>query len=285
MSGVNVEDPDPTPEPAPVAAAPEPPPVPEPPPDPDEANAIEVQGGKMVPLPALKATREELRQAKEQLAKLPQYEQQIAQLQGSLQTFQQVQQQLQRPPAAPPPADADPDLVELAKSLDYIDPTTGRPDTARAANHLALIERRAQKIADARLAPLQEQHAKATSDANYQRVAQMKTPKGVAVPKAILDTMWQNLPASYTADPRIAQALGAMAYGLAELSGQGSQLPPAPPVPGPPLHTEGLTGSPPRRSVVTDAEREVISARGIKEDKYVEMTKGFKPGRATQLED
>src|SRR5262245_39408239 len=103
----------------PVAAAPaEPPPAP---PDPDEAQAIEVQGGKMVPLPALKAAREETRTWKEKAAKVEALEAEAAALRPYKQFMDQHPGLLQQPaqPAAPPDPKADPELVELARSLDY----------------------------------------------------------------------------------------------------------------------------------------------------------------------
>ena len=41
----------------------------------------------------------------------------------------------------------------------------------------------------------------------------------------------------------------------------------------------------PRRTAITEAEREVISARGMSEEKYAKLSKNFTPGRATTLED
>lgn len=284
MSGVNVDDPTPAPPAEPIA--PEPPAPPEPPPDPDEVGAIEVQGGKHVPLEALKAARAEAKAAKEQAARLPQLEQQIAQLQGSVQTFQQLQQQLRQPQAPAGPIDADPDLIELARSLDYYQ-GDGTPDVARAAKHAAIIERRATRIADQRMAPLQQQNARTQSAANYQAALQIQSPQGLKPQVATLNWMWQNLPPEYTADPRVAQALPALALGLEALQGNGSRLPAAPAAPAnPPLHTEGLSGSPARRAnAITDAERAVLNERGMSDEKYLKHTKDFKPGRATQLED
>src|SRR5262247_1797426 len=64
---INVEDD--TPEapapPAPVAAAPAAPPQEAPPEDPDEQESVEIQGGKYVPLSALKTVRQENKSLKE----------------------------------------------------------------------------------------------------------------------------------------------------------------------------------------------------------------------------
>src|SRR6185295_11451838 len=130
---IDLETPDPV---APVAPEPVAPVVPEPPPDPDEVGAVEIQGGKHVPLEALKAARAEAKQAKEAASKLPALEQELAQLRGSLQTYQQVSAQLQqqRPPATQTAPQTDPRLVQLARSLDYFK-ADGTPDLDRAATH------------------------------------------------------------------------------------------------------------------------------------------------------
>lgn len=282
---------DPAPEPvaAPVAEPIAEPPAPEPPPDPDEVGAVEIQGGKHVPLEALKAARAEARAAKEQASRLPALEQQIAQMQGSLATFQQLQRTASYPPAPPTNIGptADPDMRELALSLDYINPQTGQPDLERAAKHNAIIMRQAQKIAQQMISPLQQQSARAQSHANYQAATQMQAANGTKASKATLDWMWQNLPPEYTADPRVAQALPALALGLEAMAGTGAKLPPAVAPPGaPPLHTEGAGGGPMRRAApITQAERDLIGARGMKEETYLKHTKDFVKGRAVSLED
>ncbi len=284
---MNMEDEIPAPPPAaaPPAEPPAPPPPPEPPPDPDEVGAIDVQGGKHVPLEALKATRTEIKALKEQLARLPQLEQANAQLQGSLATFQQLRQDLQRPQAPPVATDADPDLIELARSLDFYKPD-GAPDLDRAAKHNAIVQRQVARVAQSFVQPLQQQNARNASAANYQAALQIQSPEGVKPQKATLDWMWQNLPPEYTADPRVAQALPALALGLEALQGTKGRLPQAPAAPlGPPLHTEGMAGAPQRRTSITDAEREVLAARGMSEEKYTKYTKNYTPGRATQLEN
>src|SRR6185369_672236 len=103
--------------------------------------------------------------------------------------------------------------------------------------------------ADARMAPLVQHNARTQSVANYHAARQMASPQGVKPSEQMLNWMWQNLPPEYTADPRVAQALPALALGLEALQGNGSKLPAQPPPPpNPPLHTEGLAGGPVRRS-------------------------------------
>src|SRR5580765_2782747 len=198
---IDLETPEPTP---PIAAVPDPvaPPVPEPPPDPDEVGAVEIQGGKHVPLEALKAARAEAKQAKEAASRLPAMEQELAQLRGSLQTYQQVQQQLQnaRPAVVPQTPQTDPRLVQLARSLDYFK-GDGTPDLDRAAAHRELVREEARQMAQEMVGPLQQQTHQTQSQANFHQAVAM-------VPEAIrakvtpqLQQFWQTLPPNMTADP------------------------------------------------------------------------------------
>lgn len=286
---MDLETPDPPPQAAAPVAEPVAPELPAPPPDPDEVNAIEVQGGKMVPLPALKASREENRALKEQVSQLPQLQQQIAQLTGQVTAFQEVQRTLaqSRQEAFAPPAPADnPDLIDLARSLDYYK-ADGTPDLARAQKHAAIIQKQATAIAQQMVAPLHQQTARTQSAANYQAALQVQSPQGLKPKPETLNWMWQNLPAEYTADPRVAQALPALALGLEALQGNGSKLPPQPPPPAnPPLVTEGIGGAPaPRARPLSETERGVLAARGIDEKQYTKLTENFRPGRVSSLED
>lgn len=273
----------------PVEAPPDPVTPPEPPPDPDEAGAVELPTGKMVPLPALKAAREEARTAKEAASRVPQLEQQLAQLSGQVQAFQEVQRTLAQSRAeafAPPIAANDPDLIDLARSLDYYK-QDGTPDVARAQKHAALIDARAQKLALQMAIPLHQQAARTQSDANFQRALQVQSPQGQKPKPETLQWMWQNLPPEYTADPRVAQALPALAMGLEALQGNGSRLPPpvAPPA-APPLVTEGIGGQPRQRSApISETERVVLASRGIDEKAYGKLTENFRQGRVSSLED
>lgn len=271
----------------PVVEPPAPPLPPEPLPDPDEVGAVEIQGGKHVPLEALKASRAEAKALKEQVALLPALQQKLAQMEGSLQTFQQLQQATRTPPAAAAQPTDNPVLERYARSLDYVDPTTGKPDLARAAAHRELVREEARALAQEMVSPLQQQSARAQSAANYQAVRNIQSPQGVKPSEQQLNWMWQNLPAEYTADPRVAQALAAMAMGVDVLTGTGAKPPSVVAPPGaPPLHTEGAGGGPVRRAAtITAAEREVIGQRGMKEETYLKHTKDFVKGRPVSLDE
>jgi len=263
-------------------AAAEPPAPPAEPPDPDVSSAVDVQGGKYVPLDALKAARAENKDLKAKAGENDTLRQQLAHLQGTLQTYQQVQQQLQQQhPPAPAPVAADPDLVELARSLDYYK-GDGTPDLDRAAKFSALIDKKAILKASEMVRPIQEQTAQEASTRNFYAASQEKTPSGMAIDQTLLRTLWQGLPASYTADPRVARIIASTVLG--EQARMAPQLP-TPPA-HPPLVTENVGGPVvQRRQAISEAEQNVLDHRGMKTDDYVKATKDFRTGRMNTLED
>lgn len=239
----------------------------------------------MVPLDALKASRAEAKQAKEAAREADALRQQVAQMQGALSTFQQLQQTLQRPQApAQPQPEADPKLVEYARSLDYYK-QDGTPDTDRAAKFAQLVRSEAQTLAQQALAPMREIQHRDLSARNFQQAVQ-GTVAGVKPKAETLSWMWQNLPAELTADPRTAQVLQVLALGIDTASGQAGHLPPAPAPPAnPPPFTEGTSAPTRRAQPISDLERLILADKGITEAKYQELTKGFRPGRTNTLED
>ena len=269
-----------TPPPAPAEpVTPEPPPAPV---DPDEAQAIEVQGGKMVPLAALKAAREEAKAAKETASRVTQLEQELAAAKPYEQ-FVKANPSLLQPqvPAAPPPG-ADPELVELAQSLDYYK-ADGTPDTTRAAKHQTIIRREASKMAQQMVAPVAQSHAQAQSNANYAVVVHEKLPNGQPLDQRILNQMWASLPVDQTANPAVAALVRDLTI-AAQL--RQSPLPPNPAPPSqPPVHTEHLGTTVRRTTQMTPTERGVAQQRGMSDEKYSTLTKDFTPGRMNPLED
>jgi hypothetical protein len=283
---MDLETPTPPPaEPTPPAqpAAPPPPAAPPaPPPDPDESQAVDVGGEKMVPLAAVKAVRAENKVLKDKAAKadeLAGYVNQVKPYIDVLQANPSLMQGPQPKPAAP--VDADPDLVEIAQSLDYYQ-QDGKPDLARAAKHQKILQREAHKIAQQMVQPVARQTATQQSQANFVRFANQALPNGQKVDQQLLAKYWQSLPAEMTADPRV----GMVAYNLAYAEQmQNNGLPPQPPPPvNPPLVTENI-GPAPRSKPMTAIEKMVTAARGISDSKYQELTTGFTPGRPSSLED
>lgn len=287
MAGTNLEDDGPAP-----VATPDPPAatVPDPavvPPEPDEQSAVEMQGGKYVPLDALKATRAELKVAKEAASQMETLRQQNAQLMGSLQTFQHLQQQMQRPATEPIAATpVDPSAEMYARSLDYYK-ADGTPDLDRGGKFAALVRQEATKLAQQAIEPYAQQTQQERAAVNFQRALATKAPNGMQPKSETLTWMFQNLPASMTSDPRTAQMLPALAIGLDVLSGQRG-APPSPAAPlTAPVVTEASGGGPsrPRSPGINDVERAIIANRNMDEKRYGELTKGFRPGRSNVLED
>lgn len=252
-------------------------------PVPEDAETVEVSGGKYVPLDALLKARHELKEAKGRAQEADALRQYAGQLEAVIRATPQPPQTTTPPPAAV----ADPDLVELAHSLDFYT-REGQPDVARAEKHAAIIQRQATKIAQAMVKPLATQSHQERAALNYQRALATRAPDGRQPRPETLTWMWQNLPAELTADPRVAQTLPALALGLDVLSG-GDPLPRSPAPPDrEPVHTEasGGTGDVSRsRAVLSPLERAVSTNLGMTEEAYRAATKDFRPGRLNVLED
>ena len=281
---INLEDesaPPVAPPQAPPAAPPEPEPPPVEPPTDDDPDALDIQGQQVVPVGVVKNLRGKLRDANAVLAQVPTLQQQIAQLQGQVQTFQSLQQTLQQPPAPQGPTPDDPELVELARSLDYYK-TDGTPDIARAVKHANIIQRYVTQGTQQAMQPVQQTLAQQKSQANFYNVVNQANQAGHQLDQQALWNVWQTLPAHITADPGAAATVLASFIG-AQILGKPRQ--PAPPG-RPPLVTENVGNAPPRATApVSDATRQVLKQRGLDEKTYNESTKDFRPGRTNVLEE
>jgi hypothetical protein len=268
----------------PAAVIDTPAPVVETPADPDDAQAVEVQGTKMVPVPVVKALREELKSLKESANRAATLEQQLAQARP-YQQFMEAHPELVRQTLQPPAPDpgTDPKLVELAQMMDYYK-SDGKPDIDRAKKYDALLTERATAIANQMVQPLAQSTAQQQATSNWQQVvSQAKLPNGQPIDANILGEFWRHLPVSETAKPQVA----AMVRDLAMMEQiRRSPLPAAPSAPStPPIHTEsiGRIQQPAQRMSAT--ERRVASERGMTEEKYTKLTSDFQPGRMNPLED
>lgn len=258
----------------------------------DDAAAVDVHGGKYVPLDVLKSVRQEMKALKQRVQTTDQLQAVLSEYEPYMQFLREHPQVLeQRATASVATADkpsptADPELVELARSLDYFT-AKGEPDIERAAKHAEIIERRARQVAEKMMAPLAQTSAQERSAANYTRALTTRAPDGRSPRPETLTWMWRNLPAAYTADPAVSQILPALALGLDLLGGQQS-LPPAPAPPGsPPLVTEPSRGVPRATSgsPLSEIEQRVIGRGTINEQRYRELTANYKQGRPTILEE
>jgi len=283
----NVEDDTPAPpppDPAPQAVAPAAPEAPVPPDDPDEQIAVEIQGGKHVPLAALRTVREELKTARERAQEADQLRQQVAHLSGQLQGFQNVAEQLQQHRPAPAgPQQADPRDVALAQKLDLYRPgDNGQavPDTERAASIRGIIQEVAGQIADQRVLPMAQATARDRAVQNYNWALAQKDANGRTVPKTVIDEMWAKMPIEATANPEIARTLWLTGLGMTVAN---QQAQPAAPVAAP-VHTESV-GAPRARVAMSAIETKIAADRGIDAQKWGALTKDFQKGRTNVLED
>lgn len=284
---VNLEDDAPAPAappPAPVAAAPvaEPPPV-ELPPDPDEAEAVELPGGKHVPLAALKTVREENKHLRSKATQADQLAMKVAQLEGQLQGYQQVAQQLQQPrQSAPAAPQTNAVALKFAQSLDLYRPDgNGQaiPDVEKAEAILGIVKEMAKQEAGNLVGPIAQTTARERSVRNYQWARTVKDPNGKTVPQSVVDDIWRSFPTEFTSDENIAKTLVYTAMGMDRMHAQ-----PQPVAPPPPVHTDSV-GVPARKVAMSDLETRVAQNAGIKPEKWQEHTKGWKPGHTTVLED
>ena len=271
--------PPPEPVPAPVE-----PPAPEPPADPDEAAAIDVQGGKHVPLAALKAVREENKVLREKAGRVDQLTQRVAELTPYEQFLKANPQLTQREAPVPAPVNPanDPELVRIAKLQDYYK-QDGTLNLDRASEYRETLQGMARNIAQQMVQPIQARSENERATANYRQTLAVKSPDGRSPNKATVDYLYSNLPTNLTSDPGVAQLITAAAFGLDTLGGQ---MPPAPTPPGrPPVHTEGAGNVPnkPQRAV-SELETRIVGDR-MKPETYQKLTADFRPGRTNVLED
>lgn len=252
--------------------------------DPDEAEAVDLPAGKHVPLTALKAVRDENRVLKERAARVDALEQENARLRPYA-DFVQQNPQLRQPavPAVTAPATADPDLLDLAKSLDFYT-AEGKPDLDRAARHQALVEKSARKMAQEVVGPLAMSTYERQATQNWNRVVAAKLPNGQPIDTNLLTVAWQSVgrtnPAML-ADERVVRIIENNV--MAEQMRAGYQAPPVAPS-RPPVVTESSGTRPGTRARMNEAERGIVGDR-LDDAKFADLTKEFQKGRMNALED
>ncbi len=250
----------------------------------DDQDAIEMPGGKYVPLAALRTVRGELKSLKERAAQVEPLAQRLAQAEGQLKGYADVAEQLRRAPVAPVPVPVNEKALAFARGLDlYTQDAQGQaiPDVNKAAAILGIVGQMVAEQTDARILPMAQATARDRSLANYQWARQVKDPQGKLIPSQLIDEVWRNMPLEATANPEIAKTLVFAAAGMDRFS---QTVPPPAPL-GPPTVTEAVGGNPRTRPAMSDLEDKVATERGIKPEDWAKHTKGFAPGRTTILED
>jgi hypothetical protein len=285
----NVEDgppPPDTPAPEPVTPEPAAPPVAA---APEEPETQEIAGQKMVPLPALQAAREEARALKQKAEQFDQVSSWYAQNKPYV-DFLQANPDLLKPrqatpaaPQAPPPPETDPELIELARTLDLYTPD-GKPDAVRAAKTAAFFDKRADVRTQEAVRPIQEQTYQERSQQNYRDALTMTLPNGDKVNPEIINQIWRNGNPKDLANPNLAAFAIMAAIGMQTYT-KASQPPPIQPPETTPVVTEPSGSRTPNRAPISEFEQRVANIRGISPQKYAEYTRNFRTGQSNVLEN
>jgi hypothetical protein len=275
------------PEPEPPAQTPEPPPAP--PQHADDAEpegtVVNPGGEKLVPLKALAATREKVREKEAELAQLRDKATKYDQVAGEWQAAQPLLQQLRngtyQPPApAKPPTNEK--AVEYAKFLDLYK-ADGTPDVDRAQKILDLNAAQARETAQQLVQPIYQQTAAQQSAANYQQAANFKDKNGLQADPEILRTIWSQVPPELSSQAGVASVLWRQAIAETVMAGKwkpaNTVTPPAQPV-----FTESLGTSAPSRPELNHVDRGMMSAANIGAKDYEKISANFKPGQRNDLE-
>ncbi len=295
--------PTPDPEPA-VAPDPEPQPAPEPvvaaPVDDDaamdaiETNALEIPTGeKLVPLSALSAVRERLKEAKKGSAEAADLRTQLAQAQAqaaqlvpyaqAYETMRQAQQQAPPQPQPAQPAEDTSELEEVARVLDFWKPD-GTVDLDKARKHQGLVERQATKIAQRAMAPLVRQHVNTAAQQNIALAKATKNPDtGKPLDPAVIDAVVNRIASQPGGDETLAdreqmKMLWVVAKGLSPAQAAAAVAEPSAVVTpaAAPVVTErsgGRNASQP--TALSAAEKRAAKDAGLTEKAYLEIAKGM----------
>lgn len=253
---------------------------------------------RYVPASALAGARGELKELKGELAKaregsakaqqlearIDELSAQIAQIAPKAQAYDAAlaAQQAHRDPD---PTD-DAEAIELAQTLDLYT-AEGKPDIAKAKRTLALMDKRAGALAEAKVAPLAQHTVQSMSNVMLARAKATKAPNGAAPDPKILDQVWSRL------DPRLTATVdgakqawnAALGFTMATQEAQPAQRAPngqftkKDDIPAP-LHTEKAGGRdlPDGGLALNDKERAYIKKAGMTEKEYLESAKNM-PGR------
>lgn len=278
--------------------------VPEPEEEP-EGVVYDSQGHKLVPLTALQQTRQELKAAKALTAELDtlrqkaqqgeQIEQQINQLRPLLDKLKHRPDLVRAamdgqtlPTAAPAQPAIDPDEAllptqdaeDLARTLELYTPE-GTPDLKRARKIAAVMRRSADEEASRKLAPLAQAMSAGQSGTLKAQYAQVKDKSGKTVNPAVLEQLWNIVPAELVArDPNVASVLYYAAKGYAAHHGLEEPAPP----PRAPIVTESPGGGRPAAPVLNEFDQNMRRAMQVSEKQYAEAKSRYKPGAINVLE-
>jgi hypothetical protein len=188
-------------------------------------------------------------------------------------------------PQAPAKPTEDPDALEAAKLMDFWTPD-GKPDADRGRRYLELQDRRAQRITQQAMAPIETQTLQERSNQNFYKALQVKDPAGNSISETSLRALWGQVlkdPGGLriTADPQAAQLLVLAALGADVMQRKPGIAPPAKE----PLVTEPSGGRNTPIVRMTATEEKVTKNLGIPAAKWADLTKNYTPGRPTVMEE
>lgn len=250
---------------------------------PAEVESVEVGGEKYVPVSALQAERQRRQELQQKAARADELEQFAREAQPYVQFLKANPQVMQPRPEPPPqtgPPPADPDAIEAAKLYDFYR-ADGTPDVERGARAVAMMEKRAGRITQQAIQPLQQSSAQEASTRNYALALQMKDADGRTPNPDILRTLWQNLEPRHTADQAVASIMAAAALGMERMTTKSGPAPPT----RDPVVTEPVGAAPRQAAPMTELETRVAAHRGADAKRWSEATKGFRANRPSPLED
>ena len=262
-------------------------------------------GEKLVPLNAVVDLRGKLRAEKEareaEKAELEQLRGKVKTAEAIAQEWQQLQPHIQKIKSAPPPQEAPkptaPDanmvvgehpitgrpitLADYTKSLDLYT-NNGTPDLERGLEQLGVQRYQAKQQTEAAIQPFHQQTAQQQSAINFEKAASFKHQQsGIQVDRAILQKFWSEVPAEMSSQPGVAEVLWRNA--LAETVLQGKHKAPVDPPP-PVQHTESIGGATAPTKELTQIDRNMMSAVGMKSKDYEDISSRYKPGEHNALE-
>lgn len=273
-----------TPAPEPVAEAPAP--VAEAAPDPETpADAVELNGEKLVPLSALLAERREAKALAEKAAKVDALEQWQRENEPALRFLQNNRDlliQRQAPAPAPAAPAVDPDAHEAALLMDFYKPD-GTPDIDKGARWLALQDRRSGRLADERVQPLVQRTQVEQGNMNFHMARNIKDASGASPSEESLRAVWSAMPPELVANQQVAGMLATLALGMDQM--KNPRRPVVAPQPTAPPFSEPSGGNPRTRPALSAFEERIAADRGVSATKWQENTRGYQPGRAATLED
>lgn len=237
----------------------------------------------------IKGLKSQLEQANTSAQRTAQLEQQLAQMQAQLQALTpqaQAYAAMQQAASQQPPAEDDSEAEEYARLLDLYTPE-GKPDISRAKKAIALHDKRAGKLAQEQVQPLQQSAVSQQSAFNKARAKNTILPNGVKADPAMIDLVWGRLDPELTATPEGAKHAYMVALGFSQATGQqaAGQAPqrqrgpdgkfvqpgqPAEPL-GEPLFTEKAGGkNTPNASPLDDKDRAYIKDMGMTEKEFLD---------------